>query len=76
MKLTLSHIVEKSYGRHATDRRRMVHSVIASYTGEDGYEYRKRFVSYSDPVIPKSGTHKELNFLRAVKEVERKGDNK
>lgn len=62
--LRLSAIVKQEYGRYAHDGRRKVNRVIASYIGQDGFEYRKGFASYGEPIVPKQGTHKELNRLQ------------
>ena len=45
------------------DERRRVNYVLASYRGDDGYEYRKSFSSYGEPVVPQEGTHAALNKL-------------
>ena len=64
MLLTLDDIIERQEKhRCISDERRRTIYVLASYIGEDGYEYRKSFESYNDPVVPKIGTHKELNGL-------------
>jgi hypothetical protein len=64
MLLTLNHIVKRTEStRSCKDRRFKVVSVIASYTGEDNFEYRKRFESKNEPVIPNSGTHEQINKL-------------
>lgn len=62
--LRLIHIVSEDSGRYAKDHRRKVNSVVASYRGNDGHEYRKRFSSYATPTVPECGTHDELNALR------------
>lgn len=49
--------------RSISDQRRSVNYVLASYRGTDGCEYRKSFESYSAPIVPDSGTHKDLNKL-------------
>jgi hypothetical protein len=64
MKLTLTGIVKENRGRYAVDKRRKVNSVVASYRGTDGLEYRKQFSSYGTPSVPPVGTHDELNALR------------
>lgn len=46
------------------DNRRKITRVIVSYFGEDGHEYRKSFEAYGAPVVPESGTHKQLNALK------------
>lgn len=61
--LVLTEIVKKDYGRYASDRRRKVNSVIASYRDAEGFEYRKRFTSYDEPVIPQYGTHADINAM-------------
>jgi len=64
MNLHLKYIVSKETGRKdVNDLRRKPNSVIASYYGDDGFEYRKRFLSYGEPIVPELGTHKELNLL-------------
>lgn len=45
------------------DQRRRVNYVLAEYRDAEGYEYRKSFESYGDPVVPESGDHKQLNAL-------------
>ena len=62
--LTLDYIVSKVTQAPIGDQRRRVIVVTVSYRGSDGYEYRKRFESYDEPVIPKHGTHKQLNALK------------
>lgn len=65
MLLNLNYIVSESEGvRAVKDRRFRVYSVIASYIGADGQEYRKRFEAKNPPIVPKQGTHEELNKLR------------
>lgn len=46
------------------DGRIKVNRTIASYRGEDGYEYRKSFESKGTPKVPNQGTHQELNNLK------------
>jgi len=46
------------------DNRIKVNRTIASYRGEDGYEYRKSFESKCVPKVPSQGTHQELNNLK------------
>ena len=66
MNLTLSHIVSRKESHRAFgDRRRRVISIVASYQGDDGYEYRKSFESYLEPKVPTSGTHEALNLLKS-----------
>ena len=63
--LGLSHIV-RSEEKHApnSDGRRRVKYVLAEYRGsKDGESYRKAFRSYSNPIVPSTGTHAELNAL-------------
>jgi hypothetical protein len=64
MNLRLIHTVTDERGRFASDHRRKVNSIVASYRGDDGHEYRKRFSSYDAPTVPEQGTHDELNALR------------
>jgi hypothetical protein len=62
--LQLGEIVKKdSKVRSSKDERRLVNKTIASYYLK-GEEYRKSFESYDEPVVPKSGTHKELNDMK------------
>ena len=65
MNLFLNYIVSKTENAKAVkDRRFRVKSVIVSYTGEDGYEYRKRFEAKVEPIVPERGTHEQLNKMR------------
>jgi len=65
MTLYLTHIVKiEEDTRSVKDRRFKVKSIIASYTGEDNQEYRKRFEAKGEPKVPKTGTHEYLNNLR------------
>jgi hypothetical protein len=64
MTLRLKAVEFEQRGRYASDHRRKVNSVVASYIGTDGHEYRKRFSSYGEPVVPTQGTQDELNALR------------
>lgn len=50
--------------RSCGDRRFKITSVIVSYIGDDGQEYRKRFEAKGMPIIPKMATHTELNALK------------
>jgi hypothetical protein len=43
------------------DQRRIVNRTTVEYVGDDGHLYRKAFISKDSPVVPESGTHKELN---------------
>lgn len=62
--LTLSHIVKREEKKSSrVDQRRKLTRVTASYTGDDGHEYRKSFESYGEPIVPDSGTHQSLNQL-------------
>ncbi len=62
--LRLQRIVrtEQKY-KDIQDQRRRVNFVLAEYRDAEGYEYRKSFESYNDPIVPERGTHKELNIL-------------
>ena len=60
MNLRLINIVRRTVSKPTGDRRRKLNIVVASYLGEDGYEYRKQFESYDTPDIPEQGTSKEL----------------
>jgi hypothetical protein len=65
MILTLARIDKRESNRQAFDDNRfIVNRTIATYIGEDGYEYGKAFESHDEPVVPKSGTHKELNGMK------------
>ena len=65
MKLTYSHTVKREeHTRSSKDRRYKVISVLCSYTGEDGHEYRKKFESKQEPIIPQTGTHEQINQYR------------
>jgi hypothetical protein len=65
MNLFKNYIVsEQDNVRAVKDRRFRVKSVIVSYTGEDGHEYRKRFEAKGEPIIPERGTHEQLNAIR------------
>lgn len=65
MKLILRSIDKRESGRQAFDDSRfIVNRVIATYIGEDGYEYGKAFESHGEPIVPQQGTHKELNALK------------
>jgi len=65
MKITLVAIVgRKEKHRPAGDHRRKINLVIASYRGEDGYEYRKAFESYGEPTVPKAGDNSEISKLK------------
>ena len=47
------------------DRRVYVTSIVAEYRGEDGESYRKAFECRgAEPIVPKQGTHAELNVAR------------
>ena len=62
MQLTLARIDKTEHDRQAfSDNRFRVTRTIATYIGEDGYEYGKAFESKGTPVVPNRGTHKELN---------------
>ena len=62
--LTLCGIVRREEKKRLSqDERRKMNYVLASYRDADGFEYRKSFSSYGEPVVPKQGTHKELNAL-------------
>ena len=64
MTLRLHHVVmREEKAAPGVDQRRRLNRVVASYTGEDGHEYRKAFESYGEPIVPESGTHAELNKL-------------
>lgn len=60
MMLTLERIVSRERRRSFIDNRRLVHYWVASYRGEDGYEYRKSFESYNEPNVPKRGENKDI----------------
>ena len=65
MKLQLVKIIRRDEKHRASgDRRRKVNYVIASYRGDDGFEYRKSFESYSEPIIPQGGTNEEITKLK------------
>ena len=55
--------IKRDRSAPTTDQRRRLNRVVAEYVG-DGERYRKSFESYSEPQIPESGTHAELNALR------------
>lgn len=65
MKLTLKSIDSTKHNQQSfVDNRFHVTRVIATYLGEDGFEYGKAFEAHGDPIVPVSGTHKELNALK------------
>ena len=62
MILTLARIESTEENRQVfSDNRFHVTRTIATYIGEDGYEYGKAFESKGTPIVPQRGTHKELN---------------
>ena len=65
MRLEFSGIVMETRGdRTARDKRRGPNSVVIEYIGADGFEYRKRFNSYSWPIeFPKSGENSEITRI-------------
>jgi hypothetical protein len=65
MKLEIIGIIRREEKhRSFGDRRRKVNHVTASYLGQDGLEYRKSFESYSDPIVPTSGSNAEITKLK------------
>lgn len=65
MKLYLNHIVSvRDDIRSFHDMRFKVTRTIVSYRAENGEEYRKSFEAKGDAIIPKEGTHDELNKLK------------
>ena len=65
MTLTLARIDKREEKRQAfSDNRFRITRIIATYVGEDGYEYGKAFESKGEPVVPQRGTHKELNAMQ------------
>ena len=64
MILTLEQIEgRQEHTRSLHDARFKIIRIIASYRGEDGFEYRKAFEGKTMPVVPQMGTHSELNKL-------------
>ena len=58
-------IVRRTEGKApGGDLRRRIIEVIAEYKGDDGYEYRKSFQSYNEPIVPEQGTSNDLNFYK------------
>jgi len=65
MKLEMIEIIRREEKHRAFgDRRRKVTHVIASYRGQDGFEYRKSFESYGEPIVPTSGSNAEITKLK------------
>jgi hypothetical protein len=64
MRLTLRRVMRIDRDvRSCIDRRHRVNVALAEYDGPDG-PYRKEFESKSEPTVPQSGTHAELNGAR------------
>jgi hypothetical protein len=65
MNLKLISIIRREEKRRASgDRRRKINRVVASYRGDDGFEYRKSFESYGEPIVPESGENSEITKLK------------
>ena len=65
MNLKLVGIIRREEKHRASgDRRRKINYVIASYRGDDGFEYRKGFESYGEPIIPESGDNEQITNLQ------------
>jgi len=65
MNLKLILIIRREEKHRASgDRRRKINQFVASYRGDDGFEYRKSFESYGDPIVPESGDNSEITKLK------------
>lgn len=62
--LTFRRVVRREEGAAPTaDQRRRLVRITAEYRDRAGYEYRKSFESYSEPLVPLGGLHSDLNKL-------------
>jgi hypothetical protein len=65
MNLKLIAIIRREEKHRASgDRRRKINHVVASYRGDDGFEYRKSFESYGEPIVPESGDNSEITKFK------------